>query len=225
MSRRELARGNKGLWQRVEALWRSMLPRQATVTRTSGGAVWVRFIGEGLDSPESKFPSTVAGVPVATMGWVLTLGGKKGLFVATGIVRGITHSTVAQSSPSAGTTSSTNAGSSYSSATVIRSATLQEAIPEVTEGVWDVDITAHALVYRSVSTGGALLHVGDGTNQLGVVLARHPDQQNGCTLVALGTIKGVSPSQVFDMRFSGYQTAGTTYTVNHGWHITARRTS
>lgn len=85
MSRHELARGNKSLWQRVEALVRSTLPRQARVTRTEGSTVWVRFVDEGSDAPDTKFPSTVSGVPVATMGWVFTLGGKKGLFVATGI--------------------------------------------------------------------------------------------------------------------------------------------
>lgn len=85
MSRHELARGNKGLWQRIEALVRSTLPRQARVIRTEGSSVWVKFLGDGADDPEAKFPSTVSGVPVATMGWVITLGGKKGLFVVTGI--------------------------------------------------------------------------------------------------------------------------------------------
>ena len=93
MSRHELARGNKGLWQRIEALVRSTLPRQARVTRTEGSTVWVRFVDEGSDAPDTKFPSTVAGAPIATMGWVLTLGGKKGLFVATGIPKANTNAT------------------------------------------------------------------------------------------------------------------------------------
>lgn len=93
MSRHELARGNKSLWQRVEALVRSTLPRQARVTRTEGSTVWVRFVDEGSDAPDTKFPSTVAGVPPGTMGWVITLGGRKGLFVATGIPKANTNAT------------------------------------------------------------------------------------------------------------------------------------
>lgn len=92
MSRHELARGNKGLWQRIEALVRSTLPRQARVIRTEGSSVWVKFLGDGADDPEAKFPSTVAGVPVATMGWVITLGGRKGLFVVTGVYPDHQHS-------------------------------------------------------------------------------------------------------------------------------------
>lgn len=85
MSRIELARSSKGLIQRVEGMLRATLPRQARVTAVEGNSVWVRFLGEEATDPEAKFVSTVAGVPVATMGWVITLGGKKGLFIATGV--------------------------------------------------------------------------------------------------------------------------------------------
>lgn len=89
MSRSDLSRSSKGLWQHVEAYMRSMLPRQARVTRAEGNSVWVKFLGDEASAPESKFVSTVAGVPAATMGWVFTLGGKKGLFIATGMQRRI----------------------------------------------------------------------------------------------------------------------------------------
>lgn len=73
----------KRLMQRVDAGLAAMLPRQAIVTRPDGVGVWARFVGESAGSPESRFPSTVAGAPAGTVGWVFTLGGKKGLFIAT----------------------------------------------------------------------------------------------------------------------------------------------
>ena len=77
----------KGLMQRVEAMIRAALPRQAIVTRNDGSGVFVRFVGEDAGNPESRFPSTIAGVPAGTVGWVATLAGGKGLFHATGIQR------------------------------------------------------------------------------------------------------------------------------------------
>ncbi len=70
------------LMQRVESRMDALLPRQATVTRYATTGVWVRFIDEDATQPESWFPSTIAGLPVGSRGWVIRLGGNKGLFIA-----------------------------------------------------------------------------------------------------------------------------------------------
>ena len=74
-----------GFWQRLESRFAALTPRQAYVTRVEGKTVWARFAGEASTAPASRFPTTVAGVAAGTTGWVVTLGGGKGLFVATGI--------------------------------------------------------------------------------------------------------------------------------------------
>lgn len=77
-----LERQDKGISQRIADALAERLPRRATVIRPEANGVWVKF---GNDEIESWFVSTVAGVPAGTRGWVFALGGKKGLFIATGM--------------------------------------------------------------------------------------------------------------------------------------------
>jgi hypothetical protein len=81
------------LWGRIESRIGDILPRQAVVVEESpnGGAL-VRFATEDVAAESTWYPSTVAGCPIGTTGWVIVIGGGKGLFVATGIPAPVTGS-------------------------------------------------------------------------------------------------------------------------------------
>lgn len=61
-------------------------PRQATVIRSRGKSVYVRFHGEDPTNPEMKFPTLIAGVAPGTTGWMFWLPGGKGIFVPWGVM-------------------------------------------------------------------------------------------------------------------------------------------
>lgn len=65
----------------AQAAARENLPRQAYVVRPDGMGAVVQF----NDGSHAIVPSTHAGLPVGTRGWVLPTHGGKGLFVATGV--------------------------------------------------------------------------------------------------------------------------------------------
>ncbi|MCV0404554.1 MAG: hypothetical protein K5924_12740 [Chloroflexi bacterium] len=67
----------------IERAVEATMPRQAVVSRAGDNGVWVRFAPVDPTVPEMWYPSTVAGLPAGTSGWVFVLGGGKGLFVAT----------------------------------------------------------------------------------------------------------------------------------------------
>lgn len=77
----EFDRFDKMLHGWVEGAIDATMPRQAIVTRTGDTGVWVRFTPVDASVPESWFPSTVAGVPAGTAGWVHPLPGGKGRFI------------------------------------------------------------------------------------------------------------------------------------------------
>lgn len=60
----------------------STMPRQAVVVRSDATGVWVKFTSDKPSVPPSKFPSTVAGLPAGTSGWVHPLAGGKHRFIA-----------------------------------------------------------------------------------------------------------------------------------------------
>lgn len=108
---------SKGMWQRINEMLAAWVPRQAVVTRSESGGVWVRFAPVDPTSPESWFPSTLANVLAGTSGWVFTLGGKKGLFVATGVRGAVPISNSANQTVTATTTGDypvTNAALTFS---------------------------------------------------------------------------------------------------------------
>lgn len=76
----------KGIEDDISEAVEGAMPRQAVVTRPGNpSGVWVRFAPVNSTAPEMWFPSTVCGVPAGTRGWVISLAGGKGLFVATNI--------------------------------------------------------------------------------------------------------------------------------------------
>lgn len=85
MFQHQLEQQNKSIARRIADVMAGWVPRKATVARPEQNGVWVRFDTEKAAAPESWFVSTVSGVTSGTTGWVITLGGGKGLFVATGI--------------------------------------------------------------------------------------------------------------------------------------------
>ena len=72
----------KRLMQRIDTAVSEMLPRQARVVRSEKSTVWVRLVGQDASDPNPQFPSSYRNAPAGTMGRVITLGGKKGLFIA-----------------------------------------------------------------------------------------------------------------------------------------------
>lgn len=81
---------NSRIWDSIKAELAKSLPRQAIVTRPDGNGVWCRTTPVASGDEPSWYPSTVAGVPAGTSGWVITIGGGKGLFVATNIFQPVT---------------------------------------------------------------------------------------------------------------------------------------
>lgn len=73
----------KGIEDDIAEAVEGVMPRQAVVTRRGEpSGVWVRFTPVDANAPEAWFPSTVAGLPVGTSGWVHPLAGGKGRFIA-----------------------------------------------------------------------------------------------------------------------------------------------
>lgn len=73
----------KGIEDDIAEAIEGTMPRQATVVRPGdNGGVWVRFTPVDTSTPEMWFPSTVAGLPAGTSGWVHPLAGGKGRFIA-----------------------------------------------------------------------------------------------------------------------------------------------
>lgn len=135
-----------------------------------------------------------------------------------------THSVSNQQSPGTAVTS-TNISTTYSPATVLQTTTLGAAIPAITTGTWDVDVIAHAILWRSVSGGGTVLHIGNGTTSQEYSISRGFPQTGGCELTVQVSFKGITSASTIDMRMSGFSAAGTTSCMNYGWQITARRVS
>lgn len=83
----DIEQSDKSIYGWIQRAVAGMTPRQATVTRPGeSGGVWVRHIGPGQDTaPESWYRSTVNNVPAGTRGWVIPIGGGKGLFIATSL--------------------------------------------------------------------------------------------------------------------------------------------
>ena len=202
MSRRELSRSSKGLWQRIVAYVQSTLPRQARVTRTEGRGVWVKFLGDTSDDPESKFVSTVAGVPIATMGWVFSLGGKKGLFVATGIPY-VTHLAVR--------------GPNISNTTEISDLNwITVGTRQVQPGKYAFSVAATVPIRRSVSTGSIYVAIGlsgvrsveYGAGLSGTGIAANTYFPFGVALT--GDLTTETGDIEFEIGFRGASTAGQT---------------
>jgi len=72
----------KGIQGDIADAVKASLPRHAVVTRAGATGVWVRFTPVDASVPEMWFPSTVAGLPAGTAGWVHPLAGGKGRFIA-----------------------------------------------------------------------------------------------------------------------------------------------
>lgn len=174
-----------------------------------------------VDEPGSPIlPSATDILLLDSSGNPNTIGVSSGGITFNGATIGTTYSVVSEANP----VGESNAGvGTYATGTVLRTGTLSSLIPEITTGIWDVDIEAHALVYRSVATGGVYLYTGWGGAQRNAALGRLFPQSSGYTLKVNSSLKAATPGQVIDMRYTGFSTAGTTYVVNHGWKITARR--
>ena len=85
----------KGIEGDIQRAVDGTMPRQAVVTRADGNTVWVRYAPVDPGTPEMQFPSTVAGLPAGATGWVYSLAGGKGLFVASDVMRPITKNSLA----------------------------------------------------------------------------------------------------------------------------------
>lgn len=74
----------KGVADMVREAIEGVMPRQAVVTRSEGTGVWVRYTPVNTSVPEMWFPSSIAGLPAGTSGWVHPLAGGKGQFIPWG---------------------------------------------------------------------------------------------------------------------------------------------
>lgn len=159
-----------------------------------------------------------------TTGTLHTIGATPGALTYDGVKIGQVLTFSANASPGAENTTTVG---TYATSAVLRSQTLQAMIPAITTGLWDVDVVATAVVYRSVATGGVFVYVGNGTAAISQALGRLAPQTHAYTLTLFTSpnvgLAAVGPTQIIDVRYTGFSTAGTTFVVSHGWQITARR--
>lgn len=152
MMHHEFEQADKGIYGWIQKEVAKILPRQALVTRPDGKGVWVRYTPVDATARDMWFPSTVAGLTAGTTGWVIALGGGKGLFVATGIAAPVPFNALV-----AENRYSTSTISTFDTAVPVSPSTLM-----VPPGKYRVKATAIASGVRTVDTGSIVTRLSFG---------------------------------------------------------------
>lgn len=192
----------KGVADMIRDAVEGAMPRQAVVTRSEGTGVWVRYTPVDPNTAEMWFPSSIAGLPAGTSGWVHPLAGGKGRFIATGIAIPIPFAATS------GSTTSTTSLTTYTYA-----GTDSVSVPP---GTYSVTAAAFVPSRRSVGSGriDVAINVGGAEASLATAISAIGVGANEWYTMAvhMQSQQFTTETGVVDLRFGvrGTDTAGTT---------------